>query len=323
MIRYAGIRILQTIPLLFGVVLLAFVLLELTPGDPITALVGDYPVPPEQRALLTEKYRLDDPFLVRFFTYIANLATGDFGYSFASNRPVGELLLDRFPNTLLLAVPAMVLAAALGSALGAWSATSRRRGVDGGITLFALSGFSIPAFWLAQILVLVFSLKAGWLPVQGRSAIIPPPDTGAIDAIWNSGKYFILPVLALTAQEAGLMARITRASMLETLGEDYILTARSKGLTHHRINVRHALRNCLLPLTSVAGYRFGHALGGTILIETIFAWPGMGRLLYEAIEARDHALIVGALVLSATVVLVVNLLTDITYGLLDPRVRRR
>jgi peptide/nickel transport system permease protein len=300
--------------LIFSVMVIMFILLELTPGDPLQALVGQMPVTDAYREQLTAQYGLDRPVHERFVSYIANVATGNLGYSFANQTPVLGLIVERLGNTLLLTVPALILSSIGGIILGAIAGRSRSRRVDGGLSLVAIAGFSLPSFWLGLLLILVFSVQLGWLPAQGMSSYT---STGI------SVSHMVLPVLTLTVTEMAFKLRVMRSSVIEVLGQDYIDTARSKGLTPNQVLRRHGVLNSMLPMVSVIGYSMGFTLAGSVLVEKVYGWPGMGLLLYESIQRSENMVVLGVLLFVAIAVVAVNLLTDVVYGLVDPRVRAR
>ena len=319
MIFYGLRRLFHSVPLLLAVVVTMFLLMEAAPGDPIQAIVGEFPASPAFIEQITKKYRLDRPVHERLIAYVGNVFKGDLGHSLSNRRPVAELIWERLPNSVLLAVSGLGFAAIVGVLLGVTSATIHRPFLDTSITVVALTGFAIPVFWLGQVLIIVFAMKLGWLPSQGmRSFRVPAEGL----ALWLSvGSHLILPMLAVAAREIGLNARITRASMRETMNRDYITMLRAAGLSEGRIIWRHGLKNAMIPVVTVVGYNFGFALAGTTLIETVFAWPGVGRLLYDAVTVRDNIVVVGVFLLTAVLVVLANLITDMIYGFLDPRIR--
>ena len=319
MFRYGFRRLLHSIPLLLAVVVAVFLLMEAAPGDPIQAMVGEFPASPAFIEQITKKYRLDRPVHERLVAYVGNVLRGDLGDSLSNRRPVATLLWERLPNSVLLALSGLGFAAAVGVLLGVIAATIRHRTIDTAITVVALTGFALPVFWLGQVLIIIFAMNLGWLPSQGMRSMRVP--AAGLELWLSVAWHLILPMLAVAAREIGLNARITRASMRETMNRDYITTLRAMGLSESRIMWHHALKNAMLPVVTVVGYNFGFALAGTILIETVFAWPGVGRLLYDAVTTRDNIVVVGVFLLTAVLVVLVNLLTDIIYGFLDPRIR--
>lgn len=319
MLRYSLRRIVQTVPLLLAVVVAVFLLILAAPGDPLQALMGEYPVPAEVRRQLTEKYQLDRPPHERLVAYVSTVLRGDLGYSVSHRQPVLDVILERLPNTILLASASLGVAAVVGVLLGLLAVGTRRKWVDTGITVGSLVGFAMPSFWFGQILIIVFALNLGWFPSQGMNN--PRNITVGFAALLILASHLVLPALAAAFREFGRNARITRASMLGTIHDDYVTTLRAMGLSERRIQVRHCLRNAMLPVVTVVGYNFGLALAGMALIETVFSWPGIGRLAFDAITARDNTVVVGVVLITTVMIAAVNLLTDITYGVLDPRIR--
>jgi len=319
MVLFAIRRIGAGIPLIIGIVVFLFVLLELAPGDPVQAIVGDFPVPDEYRAQLVAEYNLDAPLLERFSTYATTLLRGDLGESFYNERSVSELIRARLPNTLLLISLGMAASFVIGTALGLLSASTKQSGVDSGVSAFSLFGYSIPNFWLAQILVVVFALRLGWLPSQGMRDL--RSDATGLAALSSRASYLVLPVIALSLRELAAVSRIARSSARLTLAQDHIETAYAKGLAKRQVVTGHVLRNSLVPVVTVTGYRFGSAIAGTVVIETVFSWPGIGQLFVESVGRRDNQIVVGIFIVVTVLVVVVNVLTDLLYGLLDPRIR--
>jgi len=298
-----------------AVITVLFFLLELAPGDPVQTLVGDVPLSDEFRERITAAYGLDKPVAERYLLYLGNVFTGDLGYSFGTNNePVLGLILSRAGNTLAIALPSFVISTVGGIVLGAIAARTRKRWLDAGISGTAVGLFSIPNFWFGMVLILIFSIGLGWLPTQGKS---PYGQSGiAIE-------YMVLPVIAMATSELAYKARIMRSSMIEALGQDFIDTARSKGLTSGQILWRHALPNALLPMVTVAGYSLGFVLAGSVLVERVFGWPGMGLLFVDAIQRQNNMVILGVVIVLTAVIIVVNIITDLLYGVIDPRLRAR
>lgn len=298
-----------------AVVTVLFFLLEIAPGDPVQTLVGDVPLSDEFRERITAAYGLDAPVAERYLLYIGNVFTGDLGYSFGTNNePVLSLILSRAGNTLAIALPSFVLSTIGGIVLGAIAARTRKRWLDATISGTAVGLFSIPNFWFGMVLILVFSIALDWLPTQGKS---PYGESGI------AFEYLILPVVAMATTELAYKTRIMRSSMIEALGQDFIDTARSKGLSSRAILWRHALPNALLPMVTVAGYSLGFVLAGSVLVERVFGWPGMGLLFVDAIERQNNMVILGVVIVLTVVIIIVNLLTDVLYGVIDPRLRAR
>jgi len=312
-------RCIQTIPLVLGVIAINFTLIHLAPGDPATIFAGPYEVSEEYLAMVRREFGLDKPLYEQLIAYVLSVLRGNLGYSFSYRSPVFSLIVERIPATLLLTVTATVISSLVGVILGTTSSKKPYSLTDNVTTVFALVGYSMPIFWLGQMLVLAFSLGLGVLPAAGMYSL--RVELTGIDSVLDVMKHLILPASALSMLELALVTRLTRASMLEILGQDFITTARSKGLDENAIVYRHGLRNALLPVVTVIGMRFGFVFGGALLTETVFAWPGLGRLMYESIFARDYPVLMGMFIIVSTMVIVASLVTDIVYGLLDPRIR--
>lgn len=319
MLRFTLLRILHSIPLLIAVILAIFLMQQMIPGDPVQAMVGDFPVPQAFREAIEQRYRLNDPLYVRIYSYFANLLQGDFGFSYQSQRPVLDLILERAPRTVMLASAGFAVAIPLGVLIGVITGTTRRKGVDQAWTTTTLVLYAVPTFWLGQLLVMLLALKFNWFPTQGMGPLLSQA-TG-LDWVLERAYYMVLPVAAFAIHEGMRVARIMRASVIDTLGQGYIVTARAKGLKRNTIILRHILRNSSLPLVTVAGYAFGAALGGAVLLETVFTWPGLGLLLIEAIRTSDHMTVMGVVIFSALAVVLMNFVVDVLYALIDPRIR--
>lgn len=319
MIRFVATRLAAAVPVLFGVILALFLMIELAPGDPVQAIVGDIPVTPEFRQQVVEKYHLDDPIWERFIAYVGNLLQGDLGYSTAGRQSVADLIWSRLPATALLVGTSLTLAAALGTVFGIVAASTKGRWPDRIINSWVLVAFATPGFWLGQLLVTLFALRLGWLPTGGMKPI--GSDATGIAKVLEVARHMILPVIAMCSIEMASITRVARASAIEVLEHDHITTARLKGLSRWLTLRRHVMRNSLLPVVTVVGFRAGTALAGTVLIESVFSWPGMGLLLTNSIVNRDNQVIIGIVLMLAVMAVVVNILTDIIYGLLDPRIR--
>ena len=298
-------RLLHIIPVLFGVTLLTFSMLHLIPGDPAQILAGPDASASDIMAL-RQQMGLDRPLAVQYVGYLEGLAQGDLGRSMSTRRPVLDELMDRFPNTLILAVAGVGVAVLLGIPIGVFAAIRARTMVDHAAMVLALLGISAPAFWLGFILMMVFSVHLGWFPSAG----------------YRSWGHLVLPAFTLGSGAMAIVARMTRSSLLEVLNQDYVRTARAKGLHEVLVIAKHALRNALIPTTTVVGLSFGSLLGGAVLTEMVFAWPGLGRLIVYSIGIRDLPVIQGAVLLLALTFVLVNLGVDLLYGLIDPRVRR-
>ena len=318
MTRYLVRRLLQTVPLFIAVIALTFVLVHVAPGDPVHILGGDGG-DAAYYAAMREKFGLDRPLLEQLIIYFGSALHGDFGYSYVQRRPVFDVIADRVPATALLMLSALVLSTVLGVLLGTIAARRLDRPVDHAITIATLVGGATPAFWLGQVLVLVFAAGLGWLPVQGMTnarGVAP-----GIDVVVDLLRHLVLPVVTLGFLQVALITRVTRSGLIDALREDYVRTAYAKGLSPSTIVWRHALRNVLLPIVTIVGSHFGTLLTGAVLTEIIFAWPGLGRLLFDATTSRDYPLLMAMFLVASVSVIVANLLTDLAYTALDPRVR--
>jgi ABC-type dipeptide/oligopeptide/nickel transport system permease component len=297
-------RLALTIPVLLGVATLVFALIHLVPGDPAQAMLGEG-ARQQDVDNLRKNLGLDRPLPVQYQSYLAGLARGDLGKSFRFGTPVAAEIRRRLPQTAKLAVCAMAFAIALAIPLGIVAAVFRGRLPDQLAMTLALAGISMPGFWLGPLLAIVFAVRLGWLPVSGSGSLA----------------HLVLPSVTLGAALAAILARMTRASVIEELREIYVTAARARGLSRTRAIVRHAFRNSLIPVVTIIGLQFGAVLTGTIITETIFAWPGVGRLLIQAINTRDYPLVQGCILFISVTYVAMNLLTDLAYGLLDPRIR--
>lgn len=318
--RYVAIRVVSMVPTLSLIVLVAFLLIQLAPGDMVQVLAGESGgASPEYMERLRESFGLTVPFHVRFLHYIGGVLRGDLGFSFRNNMPVSQLLLARLPATLLLTGTALVLSVVFGLLGGAVAATWRGRWQDVTLSLIALIGYATPVFLSSIALIVLFGVAVPVLPIGGFV------DASGVHTSWQYARsvamHLILPAATLGMTYASIYVRVTRGAMLETQGLDFIRTARAKGLSLWRIVWRHILRNAMLPIITVVGLQGGAVLGGAILVETVFAWPGLGRLAFEAQQQRDYNLMAGLILISGTLVVVMNLVVDLLYALLDPRVR--
>ena len=328
-------RLLLLIPTFLGITLLAFLFIRMLPGDPVLLLAGERGLSPERHAALLAQFGFDQPMWRQYVDYIAGLFRGDFGISFSTKRPVLEEFMARFPATLELACCAILLASVLGIAAGVLAAVRRGSWIDQLTMGIALVGYSMPIFWWALLLIIAFSSTLGWTPVSGRMGLAYyfPDVTGfmLIDS-WLSGRpgafksavmHLILPTIVLATIPLAVIARQTRSAMLEVLGEVYMMTARSKGLSPLRVVGLHALRNAMIPVVTTIGLQVSVPMGGAILTESIFSWPGIGKWMIDSISRRDYQVVQGGLLLIALVVMLVNLTVDLLYGLVNPRVRRQ
>lgn len=304
MLRYFVRRVLLTVPVLLGVATLVFSLIHLVPGDPAQAMMGDG-ASPQDVAELRAKLGLDQPLLAQYVSFLRHAVTGDLGVSFRTGQPVTLMIVERIPATAELAVAAMLVAVMLAIPLGVVAAVWRGTAIDYGAMTFALAGVSIPNFWLGPLLAIVFAVELGWLPVSGRGTLA----------------HLVLPAISLGLALAAILARMTRASLLDELNELYVRAARARGVSNAASITRHALGNSLVPLLTIIALQFGAVLTGAVITETIFAWPGIGRLLIQSIGFRDYPMVQGCILLIAVTYVSVNLITDLMYGFIDPRIR--
>jgi ABC-type dipeptide/oligopeptide/nickel transport system permease component len=297
-------RLLLTVPVVWIVVTLVFGFIHLVPGDPVAQMLGEGAAVTEVERLRSE-LGLDRPVWEQYMRYLAGLARGDLGVSFRNQQTVTSAIAERYPATIQLAAAAIVFSLLLAVPLGVLAAVRRRRVADRSVGIFTLLGVSLPNFVLGPLLILFFSIQLGWLPVSGRGSVL----------------HLILPAVTLGGAMAAIATRMVRSSMLEEINQDYVRTARSKGLSRGRVLFRHALRNGMIPIMTVIGIQLGNLLAGAVVTETIFSWPGLGQLLIQAINARDYPLVQGCVLAIALTYIGVNLLTDICYSIVDPRVR--
>ncbi|HUG27548.1 MAG TPA: ABC transporter permease [Gemmatimonadales bacterium] len=322
MIRYTAKRLLQAIPLLLGILTITFFIIRLAPGDPMDMYLEptrQRQLDPEVIELIRQKYGLDQPLHIQYVKWVANVARGEFGESFRHRRPVNRILAEAIPYTLQLTVLALLFDALVGIALGILSAVKQYSLLDKTVTLGSLIIYAIPGFWLALMLVLVFSVHLGWFPTsQTRSMDYEFLTAGqqVMDRLWH----LVLPVFVLGIASAAGTARYMRSRLLEVLNEEYVVAARARGFRERTVILKHALRNALIPIITIYGLALPFLLGGATIIETIFAWPGMGRLTVEAVGGRDYPVIMATTTLAATLTVIGNLLADITYAAVDPRV---
>jgi dipeptide transport system permease protein len=333
MVRFALTRIAMAVPTFLGITVLAFFLIRLVPGDPIETMAGERGIDPARHEQLRREFGLDQPMLVQYGRYIARVLHGDLGRSMITRAPVVSEFATLFPATIELAVCAMLFALILGLPAGIVAAVRRNSIFDHGVMGAALTGYSMPIFWWGLLLILLFSVELDLTPVSGRIAVqyYIEPITGFLlvdtllqgdrDAFVSALSHILLPAIVLGTVPLAVIARMTRSAMLEVLGEDYIRTARAKGLPAYRVIWVHALRNALVPIVTVIGLQIGVLFTGAILTETIFSWPGVGKWLIEAIGRRDYPVLQGGTLLIGAVVMAVNLTVDLTYGLINPRIR--
>jgi peptide/nickel transport system permease protein len=303
---FVGRRLLLAVPVLLGVVFAVMLTIELVPGDAVALMLGEHATP-DAVAKLRDFLGLDKPLLARYAEYVGRLARGDLGRSIQQNRPVIDELADAWPATLELTLAALAIAAAVGVSAGVVSAVWPNSLFDGLARLGSLFGLSMPVFWTGLVLIVVFALWLPWLPVGGT----------------GSPAHLVLPAVTLALPSVAMVARMTRSSVLDVLREDYVRTARAKGVTERLVVTKHALRNAAIPILTLLGLQAGQLMGGAVLTETVFAWPGLGRLMVKAIFARDYVLLQGAVLVFAVAFVVINLAVDLAYGALDPRISRQ
>ncbi|MBQ9925073.1 MAG: ABC transporter permease [Clostridia bacterium] len=302
--KFIAKRLVAMIPVLLGVTLVIYLILNMAPGDPAKVILGEQATP-EQIAELREEMGLNDPVLVQYARYIFNLVQGDMGESYNSGLKCNVEIFARFPNTLRLTICAISLAVILALPIGIVAAVKQNSIFDGVSMFIALIGLSMPVFWLGLLLILFFSLRLGWFPSSGAEG-------------WKS---LVLPTVTLGFQQMASIARVTRSSMLEVIRADYIRTARAKGVAESKVITKHALKNALIPTVTVVGLQFGGMLGGSVMTESVYAWPGVGRLMVQSINKRDIPMVLGCVIMFSVTSSVVNLLVDVLYGFIDPRIK--
>jgi len=318
-VRYVLKRLLQAIPVIIAILVVNFFLLHLAEGDAADVLAGEAgSATPEYMAQLREKFGLDKPLPVQLAIYLKNVLSFDLGYSFRHDMPVAKLVLDRFVPTLLLMVSTILIAVGFGIVLGLFAASGLNTWRDNVISIFALITYATPLFWIGLMMIVVFSLKLRWFPTSGMENVAMFYE--GWDRVKDIAHHLVMPTITLSLFYLALYTRLMRASMLEQAGMDYVTTARAKGLTERRIVFGHILRNALLPVVTMAGVQVGALIGGSVIVESVFAWPGLGMLAYEALFARDLNLLLGIFLLSALLVVAINLIVDIIYSFLDPRI---
>ncbi len=333
MLRFLFHRLALLIPTFIGVTIASFAFIRLLPGDPILLLAGERGVTPERRAQLEVQYGFDQPLWEQYLTFLGNVVQGDLGVSVVTKTPILQEFLSRFPATMELSICAMIFAVAIGLPAGVLAAVRRGSVIDHAVMGVSLTGYSMPIFWWGLMLIILVSGILGWTPVSGRIDLIYFFDTptgfmlidsaltGQAGAFRSAVAHLVLPAIVLGTIPLAVIARQTRSSMLEVLGEDYVRTARAKGLSTFRIIAIHALRNALITVITVIGLQIGVLLAGAILTETIFAWPGIGKWMIDSIFRRDYPAVQGGLLLIAGIVMIVNLIVDLLYGLVNPRIR--
>lgn len=306
-------RLVGIVPVLLGISFITFALVTFAPGDAIRLMLGSETVNVQNVERLRQELGLDDPWYVQYANYMAGVVRGDLGTSIASRQPVGPMIAQRFPNTLLLTAASMVLAILIAIPLGVLSAARQNRPADYGAMFFSMVGVAMPNFWLGLVLIILFGLELRWLPIRGIGSLE--------DGLWDFVSHLILPAVTLGTSLAAILTRLTRNTMLDVLGEDYVRTARSKGLKPLPVLFKHALRNAVMPVVTTAGLQFGALLGGAVIIETIFSWPGLGLLSITAIRQRDLPVMQSSVLVFAVGFMLVTLLTDLLYAAINPRIR--
>jgi len=320
LVRFILTRLLQAVPVVLGVVVLNFLLLQLAPGDAATVLAGEAGgATPEYVEQLRARFGLDKPVIVQLGLYLKNILLLDLGFSFRNNAPVLGLILDRLWPTLLLMGATLVVSVGGGVVLGVIAALGVRTWRDHLISIVAVIAYATPLFWIGLMLILVFSIRLDWFPTSGMENVVAFHEGWA--RVFDIARHLVLPTITLSLFYLALYTRLMRATVLEQRGAEYATTARAKGLTERAITLRHVLRNALLPVITMAGVQVGALLGGSVVVETVFAWPGLGQLAYQSLFARDFNLLLGIFFLSACLVVIVNILVDVIYVLLDPRIR--
>ena len=318
LVRFLGHRFLLAIPVILGIVVLNFFLIHLAPGDAASVLAGESgAASPEYMEQLRRKFGLDQPMATQFGVYLLNMLHLDLGYSFRNDSPVASLILDRLWPTSLLMLTAFGTALVIGTLLGLVAATGRNSWRDAVISLVSLVAYATPGFWLGLMMIVIFAIRLGWLPTSGFDTV--GADNEGWDEVWDVGRHLVMPAVALSLFYLAVYARVMRASVLEQVGMDYVTTARAKGQTEARVMTGHVLRNALLPVVTMAGVQAGNLVGGSIVVETVFGWPGVGTLAFNALQSRDLNLLLGIFFVSACLVVVINLAVDLVYVCLDPR----
>ena len=310
----------QALLMLAAIGLLNFALIRMAPGDPAAVIAGESGASDEQFiAGIRRQYGLDRPLLTQVSAYLGRLAVLDLGISYRTQRPVADIILERVPATLLLTVPALLLAIVVGTSLGAYAATRAGTWKDSLITALAMVFYATPVFWVGLLLILTFSVSLGWLPPFGMAGIIRKNGmAGVLDVLWH----LVMPVASLALFYLAAYVRVARAATVEVLGRDFVRAARAKGASPAGVIRGHVLRNAILPIVTLAGLQVGQVLGGAVVIESVFAWPGIGRLAFDALMQRDYNVILGVFFISSALVVIANLLTDVTLRVIDPRIGR-
>jgi peptide/nickel transport system permease protein len=319
-LRYVGLRLAQVPPTIAGILLVGFLLIHLAPGDPVLALAGQNG-DAAYYAFMRDKFGLDEPLPTQLAVYAGNVVQADFGTSYVQGRPVMEAILERLPATALLAGTALVLSTLVGIALAVLAASRPGAVRDVTVSAVALGLYAAPAFWIGQLAVLALALELGWFPIQGMTTARNPATGWPL--VLDIGHHLVLPALVLAAAELAAVTRLGRAGLVDELARDHVRTARAKGVPEHAVLLRHGLRRALLPVVTVIGDRTGHLVAGTVVVEVVFGWPGIGQLLLSSMQNRDAPVVLGIFMLVAVTVVFANLVTDLGYAWLDPRIRYR
>lgn len=326
-------RLLQLVPVLLGISVIVFAMMALTPGDPVQIMLGDSLSNEAQKESLRRDMGLDQPVAERFVRFLGNAVTGNFGLSFFHRRPVGEIILERLPATIELTLVSLIIAILVAIPLGVIAAVRRDSLLDRLATVGSMLGVSMPGFWFGILLILLFAVQLHWLPVSGRIGfgqevpavtrfvLVDALIAGRLDSFWDALRHILMPAVTLGLGMAALLMRVTRTAMVEALAQDYVVFAEAKGLSRARVIGRHALKNALIPTVTVAAIETGSLLGGNMIVETVFGWPGLGRLVVEAIFTRNYPLVQAAVLLYAVTYVFLNFLADLLYTVLNPKVR--
>lgn len=326
MLGYILRRCINIVVVLFGLTLFVFLLLRLAPGSPVNVLAGEMATP-ERIAELERQFGLDKPLHVQYLDFLTGMFRGDLGESIVYRSSAAELVIERLPATIELTLFATVVTVVVSIPLGVIIALRRQSWVDYGGSLFTLAGVSAPAFWVGIMLILVFSVQLGWTPTSGRGDPLPQAMlealSGDVGPLTVALKHLILPTITLSAFQLAFLSRMTRSSILEELGQNYVRAARARGLPHSLVLTKHALRNALLPVITVLGLEIGSLIGGAVITEAVFAWPGVGQMLYRAVSGRDYPLAQAGILMIGAFVTLITLFVDLSYGFLDPRIRYR
>ncbi len=313
MFNYLLRRLITVIPILLGISIISFAIMQAAPGNP-AVMTMDPTISAEARARQLEALGLNDPIPVQYVKWLSGVVRGDFGLSYTQRRPVMEMILERLPNTLLLMLVATILAMLVSIPIGIYQARKRGSALDYGATVFSFAGLAMPNFWLAMMLIMLLSVQMGWFPVGGVSTL------GADFSILDRLHHLILPALVLATSDMAALTRYTRSSMIDVLNQDYIRTARAKGLVERTVVYRHGLRNGLIPIVTIFALMLPTMIGGSVIVETIFSWPGIGRMFISAVFERDYPVIMAITMIAAVLTVIGNLIADICYALLDPRI---